>query len=358
MAECIGPGATGASGGGDLHPALRRLPRRKGEGVADEYDEPLVGERSLAALTRRIHRTMPDDDPGSLSGDEAAQVAAYIYDAFYSPAAQARLHPPQVDLARLTIPQYRTVIADLIGSFRNGFRTPLGTERGLKGNYSGVEIEKPKPEAKPEDENSGEVKKKEKAKFDRMDRQVAFSFGTESPDPATMGTEQFSARWRGSVLAEETGIYEFIIKTENGARLWINDTKTQLIDAWVTAGPEVREEKKSIFLLGGRAYPLILEFFKYKDKTASIDLLWKPPHGVAEIIPRTPFVSCSKWCRRWWSARLSRQTIEVLGTSVAPGVSKAWDEATIEAAVAVAEHVEENLEELSRDESGCARPAR
>src|SRR5687768_2488639 len=40
---------------------------QQGEGVKDEYDEPLIGERSLAALTKRIARTMPDDDPGSLS---------------------------------------------------------------------------------------------------------------------------------------------------------------------------------------------------------------------------------------------------------------------------------------------------
>ena len=40
----------------------------------------------------------------------------------------------------------------------------------------------------------------------------------------------------------------------------------------------MREEKKSIFLLGGRAYPIIVEFFKFKEKTASIALKWKPPH--------------------------------------------------------------------------------
>src|ERR1041385_336437 len=65
---------------------------KNGEGVKDEYDEPLVGERSLEALTRRVKRTMPDDDPGTLTAEEAAEVSAYIYDAFYSPKAQARLH--------------------------------------------------------------------------------------------------------------------------------------------------------------------------------------------------------------------------------------------------------------------------
>jgi hypothetical protein len=195
-------------------------------------------------------------------------------------------------------------------------------------------------------EPSGEVKKKEQAKFDRTDKQISFSFGTESPDPETMSAEQFSARWEGSVIAEETGVYEFILKTENGARLWVNNPNTIFIDGWVSAGPEVREEKKSIFLLGGRAYPLRVEFFKYKEKTASIQLLWKPPHGVQELIPE-----------RHLSPHHVRPTMVVstafpaddrsVGYERGTGVSKGWQQATIEAAMAVADHVEENLVELA-----------
>ena len=64
---------------------------KNGEGVKDKYDEPLHGNRSAEALARRIARTMPDDDVGSCVGDDAKEVAAFIYDAFYSPKAQARL---------------------------------------------------------------------------------------------------------------------------------------------------------------------------------------------------------------------------------------------------------------------------
>ena len=314
----------------------------QGEGVRAEYEEPLVGERSLPALTRYIARTMPDDDPGSLSAADAAQVAAYIYDAFYSPAAQARLRPARIEVARLTVPQYRTSVADLIGAFRGGWQPLSSAERGLRGQYSAVEIVPPKKNP----ENTGQVRKREKVRFDRVDPQVAFNFGAESPEPATMSAEQFSVRWEGSVLAEETGTYEFIIKTENGARLWVNDTRKKLIDGWVSAGPEVREEKKSIYLLGGRAYPVMLEFFKYKEKSASIALEWKPPHGVQEKIPQ-----------RYLLPQSAPPTM-VVGSSFPPddrsvgyergtGVSKAWQQATIEAAVAVADYVEENLAELS-----------
>jgi hypothetical protein len=313
----------------------------QGEGVAAEYNEPLTGERSLAALTKRIARTMPEDDPGVLVGDDAAQVAAYIYEAFYSPAAQARRNPPEIDLARLTAPQFRTTIADLVGSFRGGFQAPAKGEHGLKARYSA----RPR-DAKPEEEKTGEVKKKEDVRFERVDKQVALAFGSESPDPATMSAEQFSVRWEGSVLAEETGVYEFVLKTENGARLRLNDQKKLLIDGWVTAGSEVREEKKSVFLLGGRAYPLSLEFFKYKDKTASIELQWKPPHGVLETIPERHLIPQQVRPTLVVSTAFPADDRSV-GYERGTGVSKDWHQATIVAAVAVADHVEENLAELS-----------
>src|SRR3954467_8056045 len=65
----------------------------KGQGVQDKYDEPLHGNRSVESLARRIAKTMPDDNVGACVGQDAEQVAAYIYDAFYSPKAQWRLRP-------------------------------------------------------------------------------------------------------------------------------------------------------------------------------------------------------------------------------------------------------------------------
>src|SRR5262249_52545218 len=61
-----------------------------GEGTDDHYPKPLVGERSVEGLARVIARTMPEDDPGTCVGAEAEKVAAYIYETFYSKAAQAR----------------------------------------------------------------------------------------------------------------------------------------------------------------------------------------------------------------------------------------------------------------------------
>src|SRR5687768_2890571 len=55
----------------------------EGQGVADKHDEPLSGDRSIEALARLIQRTMPEDAEKKTPADEAAKVAAYIYEAFY-----------------------------------------------------------------------------------------------------------------------------------------------------------------------------------------------------------------------------------------------------------------------------------
>lgn len=317
----------------------------KGQGVADKYDEPLHGNRTAPALAKRIARTMPDDNVGACVGKDSEQVAAYIYEAFYSPRAQARLHPPEFDLSRLTIAQYRTAAADIVGRFRPGSDKPPGAERGLTAHYTGHIIVK---DDVPEKRVGSKKNEKEipKVRFDRKDAQVAFNFGDASPDPEKMAADEFSIRWEGSILAEETGMYEFIVKTENGARLWVNEPKTALIDGWVSSGSEVREMKKTVFLLGGRSYPVALDFFKFREKTASVSLQWKPPHGVVENIPQDRL-----------SPDRIRQTMAVetafpaddrsAGYERGTGVSKAWDQATTEAAIEVAEHVDAHLEELS-----------
>ncbi len=108
----------------------------EGEGTRTEYPQPLVGKRSVEQLGRYIAKSMPEDKPGTLSAPKAEKVAAYIYDAFYSPAAQARQKPPRVELARLTVHQYRNAVADLLASFSPPVSTILlGEGTGLRGDY-------------------------------------------------------------------------------------------------------------------------------------------------------------------------------------------------------------------------------
>jgi hypothetical protein len=301
-----------------------------GEG-SEDYPRSLAGDKSVPQLARLIAKTMPEDDPGTCVGEEAEKVAAYIYDAFYSRIAQARNKPARIELSRLTVRQYRNAVADLIGSFRT--TGSWGEQRGLKGMYF----------------KSRRFSNFERV-IERIDPEVKFDFGVTGPDPEKFAPDQFSIRWEGSVLAPETGEYEFIVRTEHAVRLWVNDTRTTraLIDAFVKSGND-NEYRASIFLLGGRAYPIRLEFSKAKQgvddskKTknkpkpvkASIALAWKLPHRPAEVIPSwnlSPEAFPDTFAVRAAFPPDDRSVGYERGTSI----SKAWEQATTDAAIEVA----------------------
>ena len=55
---------------------------KKGQGVANEYDEPLNGDWPLEKLVRVITKTMPEEDPRLCIDKEAELVAKYIFKEF------------------------------------------------------------------------------------------------------------------------------------------------------------------------------------------------------------------------------------------------------------------------------------
>ena len=248
-----------------------------GEGVAGKSDDPLVGEKSIAALAKYIVREMPEDDPGALSIADATTAAEYIHQAFYSAAARARNHPPRIELAHLTVRQYRESIADLLGSLRTVRTTSEG------GGLAGVYRERPERDPKTPDRNRPEVTFKQ-----QVDPLVDFDFGAQAPEKGTFAA-QFAINWSGSVLVPDTGEYEFRVTSPNGVRLYVNppdngNERNALIDLWVSSGMS-RTASSTVFLLGGRSVPLKLEFFKYKDKSAGVKLEWRPPGGAWAVIP-------------------------------------------------------------------------
>ncbi len=325
---------------------------KNGEGVAGKHDEPLIGRRNVPALSKYIAKSMPEDKEGTIIGKDADDVATYIFDSFYSPTAQLRNSPVHEDLSRLTVEQYQNSVADLIGRFQGGFDRPVGKTHGLKGRYSGRFPVIIGPILKPRgDAERAERNRKERTSYEQTDKVVSFHFGAESPDVNRLRPDDFNSRWDGSIFAPETGMYEFIVKTENGVRLFVNNSREPLIDAWVTPGPDVREEKKSIFLLGGRAYPISLEHLKFQEKSASVELHWKPPHGRQELIPEAMLEP------------QGRQTTMVVKTQFPADdrsdgyergttISKEWDQATTRAAVEVMSYVVDNLDSLAGTKSG------
>lgn len=297
--------------------------------MKSHYPQPLAGDKSVAELAELISKTMPEGDSEKCVGKDAERVASYIYDTFYSPIAQARNQPAKLELSRLTVRQYRQSVTDLLNSFR--WTTKWTDERGLKAEYF--------KKRNMSDKNR---------ELERLDPTVSFDFGEGSPIAGKIEPVEFSMRWNGSILARESGEYEFIVETQNGVRLWVNDMQTPLIDGAVRSGKDV-ERRESIRLLGGRIYPLRMEFFKSKEakeKSARIVLKWKPPHREPEVIPArvlspvgTPglFVSTIPFPPDDRSVGYER------GTSV----NEAWEQAVMDSALEVAAYVYGKVNELA-----------
>ncbi|MFT5127256.1 MAG: hypothetical protein ACI8W8_000857 [Rhodothermales bacterium] len=328
-----------------------------GEPVKDYTDEALTGNRDLRSLAERITKTMPEDEEDKCVGEDAKAVAEYIFHAFYSLEARARNTPARVEVARLTVPQFRNSIADLVIGFRPEIR--VGEERGLKADYFGG--------------YRFNQKLKGKGHVSTRDDRIRFNYGEGLPKAVEGKSKKgkefkadgFSVRWDGALLPEDTGVYEFVIRTRNGAMLWVNQHEVEYnffngertIDGFVAPNNKVREQKASVFLIGGRPYPIRLEYFKYKEKLAQVELLWKPPHGVLHTIPKqnlapdpvpdsititTPFPADDR------SVGYER------GTSV----SRAWLEAVTAGASEAAAYVVTHLDELAKTESDASDRAK
>ncbi|HEX2749542.1 MAG TPA: DUF1592 domain-containing protein, partial [Verrucomicrobiales bacterium] len=316
----------------------------KGQGVADKYDDPLYGERSIPSLSKYIDKNMPEDKADTLDADGSAKVAEYIFNSFYSPEARARNHPPRIDLTHLTNRQFQESVADLMGSFIE--QPPPGAPAGLRAEYY---------------ESDG-MNKKAKQKKEREDAALEFDFGT-GPPVEGCSAEQFSIAWQGSLIAEETGFYEFRLRTPNGARLYLNrdfrdgdrnsrddsDARRQpaLIDEWVSSGDIVREATARVFLLGGRRYPIRLDYFKFKEKTASIKLEWKAPHAVWQVL-KAPHISPARAAHVSVVSTVFPPDDSSTGYERGSAVSKSWHEATTKAAIESGNEVVDRMRTLAK----------
>ncbi len=308
---------------------------KSGEG-SKKYPKALVGDRSQAQLAEQIRLTMPQADPGSLSKEDANKIATYVYDGFYSLAAREKNKPVRVELARLTVPQHKNAIADIIGSFRGNNTSVDLTKKGLKGEYF-------------KNRNYGQ------RLIDRIDPEVDFDFKTAAPAEKDFSPSEFSARWTGSLVVPETGEYTFIVKSNQSIRLWVNNNKTPIADGYVRSGND-NEYKGTLTLLGGRVYPIRLEFSKalqgVQDKNpkpvpAFVSLLWHPPHGTPEIIPNRNLIqqgSSEVYIDNTKFPPDDRSYGWERGTTI----SKAWDAATTESALDAANYIALTWEELAK----------
>lgn len=299
-----------------------------GQGVEDHYPEPLGGDYPLAHLLQVITDTMPEEDPEACVDQNARDVAVYVYRRFYDPRSSRAAAVVPLELSRLTTEQLRQSVSALVAGFAAD-DDPAANVGGLSASYF----------------KSRSLKSSHRV-FERIDPVVDFDFGEHHPEPSEgFKDDEFGIRWSGGVKIEQTGQYAFHLKTENGAKLWVNDLERPLIDAGVRSG-KITDRTESLFLIGGQTYPIQLDFFKRVEKNASISLAWTPPGGQREVMPSRHLVD-GKFSFRFVPETAFPPDDRSEGYERGTTVSRAWAEAAIGVAIETAGEVVRRLDELA-----------
>src|SRR5262249_38190765 len=93
-------------------------------------------------------------------------------------------------------------------------------------------------------------------KLTRVDTNVYFNWGTTNYLPIT-NAGYYSVRWQGQVQPQYSETYFFNTRTDDGVKLWVNDTL--IVDNWVAQSASNRVG--SISLKAGVRYNIKMEYF-------------------------------------------------------------------------------------------------
>jgi alpha-D-xyloside xylohydrolase len=93
----------------------------------------------------------------------------------------------------------------------------------------------------------------------RTDTIIDFAWGELEPIKG-MTIDTFSIRWKGIILAPETGEYYINTITDDGSRVWVDDK--MIIDDWQDHAPVIAPGK--IFLEAGKSYNIKFEYYENK----------------------------------------------------------------------------------------------
>lgn len=125
-------------------------------------------------------------------------------------------------------------------------------------------------------------------KIIRLDDQVSFDWGGNSPDPG-LNRDAFTVRWSGKAEPRYSELYTFYVEAHGGVRLWVN--QQLLVDRW--DGNGMTKESGAIPLTAGNSYDLQLEY-KEDQGAANAKLLWSSASQPKEAIPKSqlnpPFI--------------------------------------------------------------------
>ncbi|RKY84837.1 beta-glucosidase, partial [candidate division KSB1 bacterium] len=91
----------------------------------------------------------------------------------------------------------------------------------------------------------------------RIDKQVNFDWGGDSPDPK-INSDHFSVRWSGKFTVPSTKLYRISITTDDGVRLYVNGRL--LVDRWFDRAATT--DIVSLKLEAGKQYDICIEYYE------------------------------------------------------------------------------------------------
>ncbi|MEQ1859284.1 MAG: Ig-like domain-containing protein [Chthoniobacteraceae bacterium] len=112
----------------------------------------------------------------------------------------------------------------------------------------------------------------------RLDATLNFNYGNGSPDPSVV-VDNFSARWRGRLLARGAGSYTLKFFADDGVRLWVNGVL--VIDRWFYNAAAVT----ATLTLGADSLNDIRVDFNETGGPGLIQFLWSGPGFAEEVVP-------------------------------------------------------------------------
>lgn len=115
----------------------------------------------------------------------------------------------------------------------------------------------------------------------QLDPKIDFQWSATTEPTPGIATNTYSIRWMGQVQPQYSEPYVFIVRTDDGSKLWVND---QLIhDDWRNKGAS-DVASSEITLQAGVRYNLKLEYYQ-NTGSAEARLYWYSPSQPKQIIP-------------------------------------------------------------------------
>lgn len=116
--------------------------------------------------------------------------------------------------------------------------------------------------------------------FTQTDTMVQFNWGQQAPDPR-LSADYYAVRWLGEVEPVFSERYYFHVDSDDGFRLWVNDSL--IAEAWKIKG--YGEISGSVVLEKGKKYRIRLDYFEFEGD-ASVKLSWSSASTPKEVIPK------------------------------------------------------------------------